>query len=279
MSLEAANAAPDPTTVRLDGTRTGAGRSDGTRGAGNGSPPGPVALFQPGPQPGLRRCPPRRFWWVGRWAPSTPGGASSGAPILHSGRDRSRRRQPGEAFLAEGPECLTALRYVLVDDDPASRERQRAHLPIESPILVLGPVGPDDQDDFDDRRSGRFGTRGADPAVVGIGPLVTSLTEPPVVEGPAFVVAIGWASRLPSDRLEWRDGRWWEIRPRPPDQTGRLSELPVPLDRSRAASAEQLAGAEVPPLLAPTGPATPSWGPSRTGWPGPCGWPNPAGWS
>ena len=151
-----------------------------------------------------------------------------------------------EAFLAEGPECLTALRYVLVEDDPARREQQRAHLPIESPILVLGPVGPDDQDDFDDPHDpGGLGPEERIRAVVGIGPLVTSLAEPPVVEGPAFVVAIGWASRLPSDRLEWRDGRWWEIR-LSAGSDGVLSELPVPLDRSRAASAEQLAGADGP---------------------------------
>src|ERR1700728_3333827 len=41
------------------------------------------------------------------------------------------------AFIARGPECLGALRYVLVDEDPRMREQHRVHLPIESPILVL----------------------------------------------------------------------------------------------------------------------------------------------
>jgi hypothetical protein len=115
-----------------------------------------------------------------------------------------------KAFLAAGPECLTALRYVLVEDDPDRREQQRTYLPVESPILVLGPVGPDQEDDDGDEQHGR--------AVEGIGPLVTSLPEPPVVEGTAVVVVIGWLSRLPSDRLEWRDGRWWEIRLAAPNQ-------------------------------------------------------------
>ena len=33
---------------------------------------------------------------------------------------------------------------MLVEADPVLRDRQRARLPIESPILVLGPVGPGD---------------------------------------------------------------------------------------------------------------------------------------
>ncbi len=159
-----------------------------------------------------------------------------------------------QAYLAAGPECLTALRYVLVDDDPGHREQQRAHLPIESPILVLGPVGPDQEED-DDEQHGR--------AVEGIGPLITSLGEPPVVDGTAVVLVIGWVSRLPSDRLEWRHGSWWEIRLAAPRQAGTgaaagtsyapdshpdphrdevLTELPVPLDPERARFADQLTG-------------------------------------
>lgn len=195
---------------------------------------GPLPYSERGPNPGPS-LPPLSIlvewqvdavdaWWV-----------DSGCPdpftLVEIGAGDGTR---AEAFLAAGPACLTALRYVLVDDDPASPERHRAHLPIESPILVLGPVGPDDADDPDDPKDGQGG------AVVGIGPLITSLAEPPVVEGPAFVVAIGWASRLPSDRLEWRGDRWWEIR-LAAGAEGTLSELPVPLDPSRAAAAELFA--------------------------------------
>ena len=34
-------------------------------------------------------------------------------------------------------------------DDPVLRDRQRVHLPIESPIFVLGPVGPVDHENDD----------------------------------------------------------------------------------------------------------------------------------
>ena len=90
---------------------------------------------------------------------------------------------------------------------------------------MLGPVaGRPDDDDEPVRTRVRPGW---------IGPLVTSLAEPPVVEGPAFVVAIGWVSRLPSDRLEWRDGAWWEMRLSAGHAAGAgLAELLVPLDRS-----------------------------------------------
>jgi hypothetical protein len=136
------------------------------------------------------------------------------------------------AFLGLGPQCLTALRYVLVEDDLAAAARQRIRLPIESPILVLGPVGDDDEADGD----------GDGPAPVeGIGPLVTSLTDLPVIDGPAAVVAIGWVSRLPSDRVEWGDGSWWEVRVAAGSAFS-LEELLVPLDDDRRAAIEDLTG-------------------------------------
>jgi hypothetical protein len=109
------------------------------------------------------------------------------------------------------------VRYVLVDDDAALRAQQNSHLPIESPILVLGPVGPDDGED-------------SAPPPTGIGPLVTSLTELPVIEGPAVTFALGSLSRLPSDRFEWRGGAWWEVRIAAAEDGG-LVELLVPVPR------------------------------------------------
>ncbi len=137
-----------------------------------------------------------------------------------------------KAFLGAGPACLTALRGVLVEADPVLRDRQRSHLPVESPILVLGPVGPGNGED-DDRDEDEHAR-----AVAGIGPLITSLPEPPVVDGDALVIAIGWVGRLASDRLEWRDGRWWEIRLSAGDD-GTLAELPIPLDRDRSVEADR----------------------------------------
>jgi hypothetical protein len=132
------------------------------------------------------------------------------------------------AFLAAGPESLSALRYVLVEDDAGLRHRHPTHLPIESPIFVLGPVDADGDDDDETARP-----------VAGIGPLITSLAEPPVVDVPAVVAAIGWLSRLPSDRVEWRDGAWWEVR-LAAAAAAELSELLVPLDAPRAAAMSAL---------------------------------------
>ncbi len=66
-------------------------------------------------------------------------------------------------------------------------------------------------------------------------------------KGRPAVVVIGWLSRQPSDRLEWRDGIWWEVRlaaRRDPDPG--LTELLVPVDEPRAAAAEAMAPAPRP---------------------------------
>jgi hypothetical protein len=159
-------------------------------------------------------------WWVelGRPDPFTLVEVGAG--------DGSR----AAAFLGAGPECLTALRYVLVEDDAHLRHQHATHLPIESPVFVLGPVDASGDDDEAVRPR------------AGIGPLATSLAEPPVVEGPAVVVVIGWLSRQPSDRLEWRNGVWWEVRLAAGREAGAgLTELLVPVDQERAARAEAMA--------------------------------------
>jgi Putative S-adenosyl-L-methionine-dependent methyltransferase len=128
--------------------------------------------------------------------------------------DGSRAAQ----VLASGPQCLNALRYVLVDE--GFRDAQAGHLPLESPAFLF-PGGSDDPDEFDLEWGQRV------PAATGMGPLVTSLEELPALQGDGAVIAIAWLSRLPSDRVEWRDGRWWEIRLA--SAGGGLVELPVPL--------------------------------------------------
>jgi hypothetical protein len=191
---------------------------------------GPLPYSARGPNPPPQLPPPASVadwlvdavdeWWVelGRPDPFTLVEVGAG--------DGSR----AAAYLAAGPACLTALRYVLVEDDAHLRHQHATSIPIESPVFVLGPVeGTGDEEDTPS-------------PVAGIGPLVTSLGEPPVVAGRAVVVAIGWLSRLPSDRLEWRDGRWWEVRLSAAGEPYLdLSELLVPLDEERAAVAERLA--------------------------------------
>jgi hypothetical protein len=197
--------------------------------------PRPYSEYGPNPAPPLPATPRLAGWLVdeidARWVEL---GCPDPFTLVEMGAGDGTR---AAAFLARGPACLAALRYVLVESDPAQREQQRAHLPIESPIMVLGPVGPADQEEDDDLDGDTH-----KPATVGIGPLITSLPEPPVVDGFALIVAAGSVSRLPSDRLEWRHGRWWEIRLAADQQGGHLSELPIPLDHERAAAAERLAG-------------------------------------
>jgi len=120
--------------------------------------------------------------------------------------------------LGLGPDCLNALRYVLVDH--GFRDAQAGRLPIESPTFLF-PGGSEDPEDLDPEGAPRPSS------AAGMGPLVTSLEEMPALQGDGVVIAVAWLSRLPSDRVQWREGRWWEIRMAAVDDG--LVELPVPL--------------------------------------------------
>jgi hypothetical protein len=154
--------------------------------------------------------------------------------------DASRARE----VLRLGPQCLTALRLVLVEDDDAVRSAQSGNVALESPTLFF-PAGRADPEGLEDPEDER-------PPATGIGPLVTSLGELPVLKGFAVVLAAGWASQLPADRLEWRDRRWWEIRVAAAALSGgALVEIPVPVDQaqsgSRRAGAARALGGSGPP--------------------------------
>ncbi len=157
--------------------------------------------------------------------------------------DGSRARQ----VLESGPECLGALRYVLVDE--GFRDAQARLLPIESPAFLF-PGGPDDTGDDDPEEGDGVA------ASIGIGPIVTSLVEMPVIRGYGAVIAIGSVGRLGSDRVEWREGRWWEIRVSAlPDVDG-LVEMPVPLVDAALEGARGL-------MRRAAGPSEPAASPAR----------------
>ena len=192
MSLGPATAGTDPTTVRpvKPVSERAAAVVDRARRMG----PLPFSAWGPWAAPDLPSGPELVDWQVqavDTWW--TELGRPDPFTLVEIGAGDGSR---AAAVLAEGPECLAALRYVLVEEDGRGREQHGRYLPIESPILVLGPVGPGDLADEEDDDE-------TPASVVGIGPLITSLPEPPVVAGPSVIVAIGWASRLPSDRFEW----------------------------------------------------------------------------
>jgi hypothetical protein len=129
-----------------------------------------------------------------------------------------------------------ALRLVLVEADPRQREQHARRLPVESPALFLGPVtAPDDPEE--------------DPGpATGIGPIVTSLSELPVVRGWCAVLAIGWLSRFPYDLFEWRAQRWHEVRLAAALETSSaLETITVGLDADRASRLDGLIGADARP--------------------------------
>jgi hypothetical protein len=134
-------------------------------------------------------------------------------------------------LLGLGPCCLDALRIVLVEPDPRLREREAANLSVESPAFTLGPVARSEDPDEGSR------------AVPGVGPLVTSLAEPPVLAGAsvAVLIALGWLSRLPADVFTRRDGVWTEVRLAAPAGEGPgLEEMALPASPDRAADLDRI---------------------------------------
>jgi hypothetical protein len=116
--------------------------------------------------------------------------------------------------LGASPACAGALRYVLVEADPALRAIQSGRVRLEPPSLALGPVFSARHED-------------AEPEVApGRGPLATSLAEPPATAA-HVVLAVGWVSTLPWDLWERRGDGWVEVRVcATPD--GGLGEILVP---------------------------------------------------
>lgn len=155
-------------------------------------------------------------WWdeLGRPDPYVVTEAGAGAGTL--ARD----------ILAAGPRCAPALRYVLVERSQALRDRQAAHLPLEPPEVVLGPV------DADDENGSTAGGRGT-------GPSITSLADLPAEPVVGAVLANELVDNLPFLLLERRPDGWAEVRvgwgPGGPE------EVLVPASPDLAAEAEWLA--------------------------------------
>ena len=158
-------------------------------------------------------------WWerAGRPDPFTL--------VVESADDGTLARR----VLELGPACLTCLRYVLVHPDPAP-PAMAALLPLEDPVYLFPMAGPAPRGGEAHGPGGR-GAPDADRAVAfaddgdegeagdeepeeatGVGPLVTRVAGLPALPGPGALVAIATVGCLPSDRVEYRDGRWEEVR-------------------------------------------------------------------
>jgi SAM-dependent MidA family methyltransferase len=141
------------------------------------------------------------------------------------------------AVLAAAPACAPALRYVLVERSDVLRERHRDHLSLETPAFAFAPDHRDDVELDDDVRREDLPT----------GPIVVSLADLPILDGPVIVVANELLDNLTFDLLERRDGRWHEVRVGVSADGAQLVEALVPAD-------------EPPPLDAPEGARIPVQG-------------------
>ena len=122
------------------------------------------------------------------------------------------------AVLAAQPACAPALRYVLVERSEALRERHRDHLSLETPAFAFAPDHRDDVELDDDLRREDLPT----------GPIVVSLSDLPILDGPVVVLANELLDNLAFDLLERRDGRWHEVRVGVNDKGDQLVETLVP---------------------------------------------------
>lgn len=118
-----------------------------------------------------------------------------------------------EVLRAE-PDCVPALRYVMVERSAALREEQRRRLEVEPFEIALGPSGP-------------VGEGEAAEPVARTGPIVTALDELPAITFEGVVFANELLDNLPFDLVERSTGGWDEIRVGV-DDAGRFHEVVVP---------------------------------------------------
>jgi SAM-dependent MidA family methyltransferase len=147
-----------------------------------------------------------------------------------------------KSMLAAGPECSSAVRYVLVERSETLRDAQGGRLPLEPPRQVLGPVvlGPDPDE-------------GAQ-VVAGVGPLVTSLAELPGGPFTGVILANELLDNLPFRLLERTTDGWSEVR-----VTERLGELLVPAEPELDAEARRFAPDAAPGARIPLQHRAASW--------------------
>ncbi len=138
------------------------------------------------------------------------------------------------SVLAAAPQCVGALRYVLVDRSAAMRARHAEHLPLEPASTAFGRLPAEDDD----------------PTPAGLGPIAVSLAELPSVPLRGVVVANELLDNLPFTLGERVSDGWAEVWVTTDDAEG-FEELLVPARAAVAEVASALApdagtGARVP---------------------------------
>ena len=215
---------------------------------------GPLRASQLGRRPGIRPDPAETAA-VAAWLVDAADGSwhAAGCPdpytvVVVSADDGELARH----VLALGPECLRALRYVLVDPDgigggepaqPGPPPGMAGRLALEEPAFLYppSPVPTDDDADPDEPA----------PPARDVGPLLTWLPDLPVAgddRAAGLVVALGEVSGLPVDLFEWDGERWCELRlAAAPDGSDRVEEIRVePGTGPAAAGAGPLAAGPEP---------------------------------
>jgi SAM-dependent MidA family methyltransferase len=138
-------------------------------------------------------------------------------------------------ILRAAPECLRALRYVLVEVAPGARAAQRELLPLEPPDEALGEFAAAPGDDPPRP------TQGSGPVFASVGEL------PPIGARDAVLLANELLDNLPFGIAESDGSRWCEVRVG--WAAGRFVEVVVPLAEGP--------GAEVSGSPAPAGTRVP----------------------
>jgi SAM-dependent MidA family methyltransferase len=131
------------------------------------------------------------------------------------------------------PECLAALRYVLVERSPSLRAHQREVLPIEPADEALGP----------------FALRAAEEELVAVpaaGPVFASLEDLPEMPVDALVLANELLDNLPFGIAQWDGAGWDEVRVAV--DGSRFVEILVPASESDASALTRVVdGRDLPP--------------------------------
>jgi SAM-dependent MidA family methyltransferase len=156
------------------------------------------------------------------------------------------RGQLARDFLRGAPRCADALRYVLVERSAGLRNVQAENLQLEPAELVLGPAVPPEPDE--------------EPvAVLGSGPMLTSLAELPAGPATGVIIANELADNLPFRIVERTADGWNEIRVAADGQS--FTEIALPADESLAARADRLTGGTALPAGSriPVPTALPEW--------------------